>query len=178
METQKFLYNHPSVVYYTIFNEGWGQYYADALYSKLKSEDPTRIYDTTSGWFEETLSDVDSLHVYFKPFKIKKVYKRPVILSEFGGYSYKIDSHSFNLGRTYGYKLFDSKDNFEAAIESLYRNEIIPEIKNGLRGAILTQLSDVEDETNGLYTYDRQLLKIDSERMCKISADIYKKFYS
>ena len=176
MATQKLLYNHPSVIYYTIFNEGWGQYDADELYTKLKAEDPTRIYDTTSGWFEEKLSDVESLHVYFKPFKLKKAYKRPVILSEFGGYSYKINSHSFNLGKTYGYKLFSNKEDFELAIETLYRNEIIPAIGYGLCGTVLTQLSDVEDETNGLMTYDRQILKIDEKKMYDISTDIYKEF--
>ena len=174
--TQRLLYNHPSVVYYTIFNEGWGQYDADALYTKLKAEDPSRIYDTTSGWFAEKLSDVDSLHVYFKPFKLNKAYKRPVVLSEFGGYSYKIEAHSFNLGDTYGYKLFKNKDDFENAIEALYRDEIIPAIEKGLCGAVLTQLSDVEDETNGLLTYDRQVMKINVDKMNSISTEIFKVF--
>lgn len=177
MSTQRLLYNHPSVIYYTIFNEGWGQYDADEMYTKLKAEDPTRIYDTTSGWFEERLSDVDSLHVYFKPFKISNAYSRPVILSEFGGYSYKINDHSLNLKKTYGYKLFSNKADFESAIEVLYRNEIIPAIKQGLHGAVLTQLSDVEDETNGLLTYDRQILKIDEEKMAAISNEIYDEFF-
>ena len=167
--TQKLLYNHPSVVYYTVFNEGWGQYDADRIYSELKSLDPTRIYDATSGWFREKESDVESLHVYFKPFKINKVYNRPVVLSEFGGYSYKIPEHSFNLEKTYGYKLFDKREDFEAALEALYRNEIIPAIDNGLCAAVLTQVSDVEDETNGLFTYDRQVLKINEEKMKNIS---------
>lgn len=176
MGTQRLLYNHPSVIYYTIFNEGWGQYDVDDVYEKLKAEDPTRIYDATSGWFEKKKSDVDSLHVYFKPFKLKKSYKRPVILSEFGGYSYKIDAHSFNLNNTYGYRLFKDKEGFETAVEALYRKEIIPAIDKGLCGSVLTQLSDVEDETNGFLTYDRQVLKMDTEKMKNISTDIYNSF--
>ena len=174
--TQKLLYNHPSVIYYTIFNEGWGQYDADRIYGELKSLDPTRIYDATSGWFTEKKSDVESLHVYFKPFKVEKEYRRPIVLSEFGGYSYKIPEHSFNLSKTYGYKLFDNKEDFEAALETLYRKEIIPAIDKGLCAAVLTQVSDVEDETNGLFTYDRQVLKIDEKKMKNISEDIYRSF--
>ena len=174
--TLELLGNHPSVVYYTIFNEGWGQYDADRLYEELKLVDKTRIYDTTSGWFYGKRSDVESQHVYFKPFIVKKEYSRPLVLSEFGGYSYKINEHSFNLGKTYGYKLFNNKKDFENALVRLYSNEILPAIDKGLCGAFLTQLSDVEDETNGLLTYDRQMLKIDEDIMKKISEDIYSKF--
>ena len=108
--------------------------------------------------------------------KIKKNSKKPIVLSEFGGYSYKINKHSFNLNKTYGYKLFDDREKFESAIEELYRNEIIPAIEKGLCASVLTQVSDVEDETNGLFTYDRQVLKISEERMKNISDDIYKCF--
>ena len=79
------LYNHPSVVYYTIFNEGWGQYDADRIYKELKEYDTTRIWDATSGWFIEKDSDVDSHHIYFRKIKIKARPSRPLILSEFGG---------------------------------------------------------------------------------------------
>ena len=175
-ETVELLHDHPSVVYYTIFNEGWGQYDADRIYGELKRLDPTRIYDATSGWFAEKQSDVKSLHVYFKPVRIKRSIDKPIVLSEFGGYSYKIKEHSLNMDKTYGYKLFDDREAFESAIEGLYRNEIIPAIENGLCATVLTQVSDVEDETNGLFTYDRQVLKISEEKMKKISEDIYNSF--
>ena len=164
------LYNHPSVVYFTIFNEGWGQFEADRYYSFFKQLDPTRIYDTTSGWFKSRLSDVESEHVYFKPVKLRAREGRPLVLSEFGGYSCKIEGHSFNLDKTYGYRFFGEREKFEDALCSLYENEIIPAIeKEGLCAAVLTQVSDVEDETNGLLTYDRRVLKVDSERMKALS---------
>ncbi len=172
-ETIELLYNHPSVVYYTIFNEGWGQYDADRIYGELKAIDPTRIYDATSGWFKEKASDVESLHVYFKPVRIKPSYDKPIVLSEFGGYSYKIKEHSFNMDKTYGYKLFEDREEFKRTLISLYENEIIPAVDSGLCASILTQLSDVEDETNGLYTYDRQVLKVDSEKMKSIADRLY-----
>ena len=102
------LYNHPSVVYYTIFNEGWGQYDADRIYKELKEYDPTRIWDATSGWFIEKDSDVDSHHIYFRKIKIKARPSRSLILSEFGGFSWKVPDHSFNLDEEYGYKKFKS----------------------------------------------------------------------
>lgn len=162
--TVKGLYNHPCVCYWTIFNEGWGQFESTAMYEKLKSLDATRIADSTSGWFRCGKSDVDSRHVYFKPFKMPKS-DMPVILSEFGGYVYKDAEHSFNPDKTYGYRYFKSREDFENALIKLYAEEIIPAVKIGLCGAIYTQVSDVEDETNGLLTYDRKVCKVSSEKM-------------
>ena len=162
------LYNHPCICYWTIFNEGWGQFKADKAYKEIKGLDRTRIIDTTSGWFKKEKSDVESMHVYFKPVKIKKSNK-PIVLTEFGGYSYKVANHVFNDKKTYGYKFFKNKEDFENAIYNLYENEIIPNVENGLCGAILTQLSDVEDETNGILTYDRQVIKLDKEKMLSIA---------
>ena len=174
-DTIKLLYNHPSVCYYTIFNEGWGQYDADALYDRLKAFDPTRIFDTTSGWFFETKSDVQSEHIYFKKLDLK-VSEKPLVLSEFGGYSCKIAGHAFNLDKTYGYRYFETKEAFADALEKLYRDEVIPMIDRGLCAAVLTQVSDVEDETNGLLTYDRKVLKVEPERMRALASELQSAF--
>lgn len=170
------LYNHPSVCYYTVFNEGWGQYDADKIYTMLKNLDTTRVWDATSGWFNKKLSDVTSEHVYFKPIKLKANPNRPLVLSEFGGYSYKIPEHSFNLKKTYGYRFFTDSDNFVEAMKKLYLQEVASAIEQGLCATVLTQLSDVEDETNGLLTYDREIQKIDPDTMQSISNAIYEKF--
>lgn len=175
-QTVNYLYNHPCVVYYTVFNEGWGQYDADENYLRLKSADPTRIWDATSGWFTEKQSDVTSEHVYFKKLDMKNDPERPMVLSEFGGYSCKIENHSFNLDKTYGYSFFDDKERFADALEGLYMSEVIPMIERGLCAAVYTQVSDVEDETNGLLTYDRQVLKVDAERMKKVASSLQSAF--
>ena len=177
VKTVETLYNHPSVVYYTIFNEGWGQYDADRLYDELKALDGTRVWDSTSGWFAEKKSDVVSEHVYFKKINLSARHDRPLVLSEFGGYSCKIHDHSFNLDKTYGYRFFNTKDSFMSALEALYRDEIVPAItESGLSAAVLTQVSDVEDETNGLFTYDRQVNKTDGERMRILAEELYRSF--
>lgn len=177
--TLDLLHDHPSVVYYTIFNEGWGQYDSDRIYGELKKYDPTRIYDATSGWFRGKLSDVDSEHIYFKKLRMRSRASRPLVLSEFGGYSCKIAEHSFNLDKTYGYRFFDDLEKFEKAFIDLYDGEVTSLIrKEGLCALVYTQVSDVEDETNGLFTYDRQVLKVNPERIRAMSKRLYDAFDS
>ena len=170
------LYNHPSVVYYTIFNEGWGQYDADRIYKELKEYDTTRIWDATSGWFIEKDSDVDSHHIYFRKIKIKARPSRPLILSEFGGFCWKVPDHSFNLDEEYGYKKFKSGEELTKGLCDMYYGDIVPAIRHGLNGAILTQVSDVEDETNGIATYDRQVIKTDEKSMQDMANKLFETF--
>ncbi len=178
-ETLDLLHNHPCVVYYTIFNEGWGQYDADRIYKMLKAHDTTRIYDATSGWFAEKESDVTSEHIYFKQLNDKNMKTdpdRPMVLSEFGGYSCKIEGHCFNLDKNYGYSSCKTPEEFEKAFLSLYRDQVIPQLNRGLCATVYTQLSDVEDETNGLITYDRQVVKVQTESMQTLANEIFKAF--
>ncbi|MBE6895025.1 MAG: glycoside hydrolase family 2 [Ruminococcaceae bacterium] len=170
------LYNHPCVCYYTIFNEGWGQYDADRIYTELKEYEPTRIWDATSGWFFEKKSDVDSHHIYFRKIKLKAKAQRPLVLSEFGGYSFKETRHSFNLDDNYGYKNFDSRDSLTDGIVNMYMTDIVNCIKNGMCATVYTQVSDVEDETNGLVTYDRQVIKVNEEKMQDMAKALFKTF--
>ncbi len=174
--TVKLLHNHPCVCYYTIFNEGWGQYDADRIYRELKQLEPDAVWDATSGWFAENESDVVSEHVYFKPVKLKADPERPMVLSEFGGYSCKLPEHSFNLDKTYGYKKCADVIALQIDLEKLYRREIIPAINAGLSAAVLTQVSDVEDETNGLVTFDRRITKVNEERMSALAEELHKAF--
>ncbi len=166
-ETIHHLYNFPSVLYYTVFNEGWGQFCADDMYRLAKSLDGTRIIDATSGWFTRKESDVDSRHVYFKPVKLGKIGNRPVIISEFGGYSHRVSGHLFGEDN-YGYKMFEKQEDFAESFEKLYLEEILPQIRSGISALIYTQVSDIEDETNGIMTYDRKVIKLDCKKTFEI----------
>ena len=120
-------------------------------------------------------SDVDSVHVYFKPIRLQ-VGERPLILSEFGGYSYRIADHAYNLRKNYGYRTLRSQNELTEALSALYLGEVLPAIREGLSCAVYTQLSDVEDETNGLVTYDRRRVKVDVSRMREISSALFTAF--
>lgn len=163
------LKNHPSICCWTIFNEGWGQFDSATVYERLRALDDTRWVDATSGWFRQEKTDVDSRHVYFRTVALKAADK-PLVLSEFGGYSCKIEGHSFNPDETYGYGKFRQREEFVKAVQALYRLQVVPCVKKGLCAAIYTQVSDVEDETNGLLTYDRRLEKLTAEEMLPIAA--------
>ena len=162
------LRNHPCICYWTIFNEGWGQFDSDTVCEDFRKLDDTRFIDATSGWFRRSNTDVDSRHVYFKPVKLTASDK-PLVLSEFGGYSYKVDGHIFNPDQTYGYGKYDSRRDFATAVETLYKEQIVPARKAGLCAASYTQVSDVEDEINGLLTYDRKVCKLRPEPMQEIA---------
>ncbi len=172
--TAELLYNHPSIVYYTVFNEGWGQFSADETYGKLKAVDNTRIVDSTSGWFRRSLSDVDSRHIYFRRLKVKHPSGKPLSISEFGGYSHRVEGHLFG-DENYGYRLFAEREKFEEAFYDLYKNEVAPLVKDGASAFVYTQLSDVEDETNGLVTYDREVVKVDKDRCRRVMAEVFTK---
>ncbi len=158
--TVTFLYNHPSVCGWTVFNEGWGQHDSEALYKAVKDLDGTRFIDTASGWFRPRLTDVTSLHIYFKKLKLPKNLTSPVIISEYGGYVFKIPEHSFNLSKTYGYRFFKTGEDYKEACSALFL-EVDKLREKGLSGAVYTQLSDVEDETNGILTFDRKINKLE-----------------
>ena len=162
------LKNHPSICYWTIFNEAWGQFDSDNVFESFKELDDTRFVDSTSGWFRQKKSDVDSYHVYFRKVKLKAG-KRPLVLSEFGGKTYKAEGHVFNPDKSYGYGGCETLEALNEALVKLYTEEIIPCAKNGLCAAIYTQVSDVEDEINGLVTYDRKVEKVDPAKFLPIA---------
>ena len=173
LRTQEHLYNHPCIVAYTIFNEGWGQFEADRMYELAKAKDSTRLYDATSGWFAQTKSDFDSYHAYFGK-GVPKPAERPMLLSEFGGFSYIVPDHIYAKNKSYGYGSCKDSADLTGQIVARYEELIYPIIKEGACGCVYTQLSDVEDEVNGFYTYDRRVCKVDPIQMQEIMKNIKK----
>jgi len=157
------LYNCPSIVLWVPFNEGWGQFEAAETTELLRKLDPTRLIDHASGWHDQGVSDVKSLHVYFVPYRFRPDKKgRAVVLSEFGGYTLALPDHCWN-DAAFGYRNHKSAAHLQRAYEKLYETQIIPAVQKGLCATVYTQLSDVEDECNGLLTYDRRVLKLPRE---------------
>lgn len=156
--TVSLLYNSPSIVVWVPFNEGWGQFDAVHIYQMLHEMDTTRLIDHASGWFDQGCGDFESIHNYFHPMRTA-VKKRPVVLSEYGGYACYINLHSFSH-QIYGYRIYRSKEDFNQAYHNLLERDIKNLIHGGLSAAVFTQLTDVEDEVNGLLTYDRRICKV------------------
>ena len=163
------LKNHPCICYWTIFNEGWGQFCSEDAYEQLKKLDSSRFIDATSGWFRRKKTDVDSRHIYFSPWSTLKSSDKPLVLSEFGGYAYAVERHLFNEEKAYGYKTCKTGEQFQTAMAELYVTKVLPAVERGLCAAICTQVSDVEDEINGMLTYDRRVNKADAESMQQIA---------
>ena len=171
-ETVDKLYNHPSIICYTIFNEGWGQFDADEMYEKMKELDATRLADSTSGWFRQKESDFDSRHIYFRIDTSLKADKQPLLISECGGFACLYDDHVFSRYMNFGYGVVETKEKLFNEIDEMYSKMIIPAVSRGLCGSIYTQVSDVEDEINGLLTYDRRVTKGIPEKMRELRAKV------
>ena len=157
------LFNAPSVALWVPFNEGWGQFDSTLVMERLRALDPTRPVDPASGWHDQGAGDLRSLHVYFKPFRFRYDRRgRALALSEFGGYNLRVDGHCFNQ-KDYGYRRLPDAAALWRDFARLYEREVLPAVPRGLCAAVYTQLSDVEDELNGLMTYDRRVVKLDAE---------------
>lgn len=161
------LYNCPCIAMWVPFNEGWGQFDSNYAYTLVKAMDSTRIVDSASGWHDRGQTDVISKHIYFTPIKVHSGSK-PWCLTEFGGLSTRVKGHTFN-NKMFGYKIFNSKQGLTKAYKKLFEKTIISQIKDGLSATVYTQVTDVEDELNGLFTYDRKVQKIDTEVLKSIN---------
>lgn len=168
-DTILLLYNCPCICTWVLFNEGWGQFDALAACSKARALDPSRFIDHASGWHDQGGGDMKSWHTYFTPYVQRPDRKdRPVVLSEFGGYNLRVAGHCFGE-RDFGYRRFGSEKELANAITALYEEQIIPAKSKGLCASVYTQLSDVEDELNGLVTYDRRFTKLPQDVMSDIN---------
>ena len=169
------LYNHPSIVAWVPFNEGWGQFDAFKATELVRSIDPTRLIDEASGWFDQHGGDMYSIHNYWRTLKVKPQKDRVVALTECGGYSYRMEGRSY-CDEVYGYRKYYSKKELTDGVCGLWEKELIPALKNGLGASVYTQVSDVEEEVNGLITWDREETKVLEERMQEANRKLMEAF--
>ena len=163
------LFNAPSVVLWVPFNEGWGQFDSTLVMERLRALDPTRPVDPASGWHDQGAGELRSLHVYFKPFRFRRDRRgRALALSEFGGYNLRVDGHCFNQ-KDYGYRRLPDAAALWRDFSRLYEREVLPAVPRGLCASVYTQLCDVEDELNGLMTYDRRVVKLDADEVRELN---------
>jgi len=169
------LYNYPCIALWTPFNEGWGQFDAKAATERIRAIDPERLINEACGWFDQGGGDLYSIHNYLRKLKVSPKEDRVVALTEFGGYAYPVRGHTA-CEKSFGYRAYRSREELTENYERLWKEEIYPNLKNGLSAAIYTQVSDVEEEVNGVFTYDREMVKLDEDVVRKLNRKLYDEY--
>lgn len=176
LATIEHLAPHASVLVWVLFNEAWGQYHTDRLEGMIRQADPSRLVDAASGWYDQGGGDFRSRHRYTLALqRPPQRDRRPYLISEFGGLNLPVEGHRWPGSEQFGYRFHSTATAYGQALATLYRNQLIPLVHEGLRGCVYTQVSDVERETNGLFTYDRRP-KLDPELLRELNAELNQAF--
>jgi len=160
--------NHPSIIMWVVFNEGWGEYDAARLAGHVKQLDPTRLVNDASGWDDVHAGDVHDIHSYPKPKSPAAESGRAIVLGEFGGLGLAIPGHTWKKEH-WGYQGMESRVELTSKYESFMRTVYQMKDDSGLSAAVYTQLTDVEVECNGLLTYDRAVVKPEPGRIAAVN---------
>ena len=171
----KQLYNYPSIAVWVLFNEGWGQFDATKATELIRGLDDTRLVNEACGWFDQKGGDMYSIHNYLRKLKVKPQKDRVVALTEFGGYAFPIPGH-MACEKEFGYKHYKTKEELTANYKRLWEEEIYPNLEKGLSSTIYTQTSDIEEEINGLMTYDREENKFVEEELKMLHRRLFEAF--
>ena len=168
------LYNMVSLCTWVPFNEGWGQFESAVATARLWQMDLTRPVDSASGWHDQGGGDYKSVHRYILKLKApRKTWGRAFALTEYGGYSQVVPGHVWSEKKSFGYRMFPDKASLTAAYRKLHEEQVLPLLDKGLCVLIYTQLTDVEGEVNGLFTYDRAVCKLDADTVRAINAKLH-----
>ncbi|MCY2989699.1 MAG: DUF4965 domain-containing protein [Planctomycetota bacterium] len=166
-------YNHPSIVMWVPFNEGWGQHETPRYVDLIKQWDPTRLVNNASGWSDRKVGDVIDVHNYPGPGAPKLEAERAGVLGEFGGLGLPLPGHTWQDEANWGYRSFKTREELTDAYVSLIKKLHLLTGDEGLCAAVYTQTTDVEIEVNGLLTYDRALVKADQARLTEANQSVY-----
>ena len=171
------LYNYPSIAVWVPFNEGWGQFDAAKATKEVREIDSGRLINEACGWFDQGGGDMYSIHNYRHKLKVKPQQDRVVALTEYGGYAYPVEEH-LSCKKEFGYQHYHSTEELTQNYKRLWEEEIYPNLQYGLCSAIYTQTSDIEEEINGVLTYDREIVKLDEEQVKEMNDKLYGMFDS
>ncbi|MHB1036630.1 MAG: glycoside hydrolase family 2 protein [Pirellulales bacterium] len=166
--------NHPSIIMWVVFNEGWGQYDTERLTAWTKATDPSRLANNASGWTDKKVGDMNDMHAYPGPNAPKAEAERAIVLGEFGGLGLAVPGHMWKK-EFWGYQgMADANQltrRYEELLQGVYKLKDSP----GLSAAVYTQTTDVEVECNGLLTYDRAVIKPDAARVAAVNQGDFSK---
>ena len=171
----KLLYNYPSIAVWVPFNEGWGQFDARKVSEQVKKWDPSRLVNEACGWFDQGGGDMYSIHNYLRKLKVSPKQDRVVALTEYGGYAFPIEGH-LACEKKFGYQKYATPEELTKNYKRLWEEEIYPNLSRGLSSAIYTQTSDIEEEVNGVMTYDREIDKLEMDTVYALNQKLYQMF--
>ncbi len=165
--------NHPCIVMWVPYNEGWGQWDTPRIVEQIKRLDPSRLVDNASGWADRGVGDVNDMHKYPGPGSPDPEPNRAVVLGEFGGLGLPVSGHTWQAEKNWGYRSFTNAEALTEAYQELVA-KVMPLIETkGLSAAVYTQTTDVEVEVNGLMTYDRRVVKMDPKKVAAASSWVH-----
>jgi hypothetical protein len=164
-------YNHPSIIMWVPFNEGWGQFETGRITQLIKDYDSTRLVNSSSGWTDRGTGDINDIHHYPEPAVQPAEEKRAIVLGEFGGLGLPLQGHTWEQ-KNWGYRNMTDTLQLLSKFETYY--DMVHHFVNekGLSATIYTQTTDVETETNGLMTYDRKINKMGVENVYRANNNI------
>jgi len=168
------LKNHPCIVMWVAFNEGWGQFDTARIVERIRQLDPTRLVDAASGWSDRGVGDVHDIHAYPGPDSPPPGMQRAALLGEFGGLGLPVKEHTWQEEKSWGYRKFENAGDLLKAYRDLIQ-ALKPLVENGLSAAVYTQTTDVETEVNGLMTYDRAVIKMAEDEVAALNRDLIRK---
>lgn len=166
-----YLYSVPSIGVWVPFNESWGQFKTPEIVEWTKSYDPSRLVNPASGGNHYPVGDILDIHNYPDPEMYFYDASRVNVLGEYGGIGRKIEGHTWVPSQGWGYVEYDTEEKVtDTYVE--YANKLLDLIPRGFSGAVYTQTTDCEVELNGLMTYDREVIKLNEERLREINMKI------
>ncbi len=165
-------HNHPCIVMWVPFNEGWGQYDTARIVDFIRELDPTRLVNNASGWADRGVGDVHDIHSYPGPAAPRVEESRAAVLGEFGGLGLPVKGHTWQDEKNWGYRTYKTREQLTDAYVVLLDN-LRSLIGGGLCAGVYTQTTDVEIEVNGLMTYDRGMIKMDVDKAAAANKSLY-----
>jgi len=162
-------FNHPSIIMWVPFNEGWGQFDVKRLVGLIREWDPNRLIIDASGWQHMGVGDIIDVHRYPGPVGIKPEDLRASVEGEFGGLGFPVKNHTWKKKQWWGYQTFSSINDLTRRYEQLMQRMWKFKDEYGMSACIYTQITDVEIEANGLMTYDRKIMKMNIDRVSAVN---------
>jgi hypothetical protein len=164
-------FNHPSIIIWVPFNEGWGQFETGRITQLIADYDPTRLVNSASGWTDRGTGNLNDIHHYPEPVVQEAEEKRAIVLGEFGGLGLPLNGHTWEQ-KNWGYRNMEDSSQLFSRFRSYY--DIVHSFvtEKGLSATVYTQTTDVETETNGLMTYDRKIIKMGAQNVLKVNQSI------